>query len=512
VHSKPVIVTYGTKKRIYVGTNEGFLHSFDDQGVEQFAFMPKTLLKNIDVQYRNDSADKHVSGVDGEITTWLIDSNHDGQWTIGEKVILFFGLRRGGSAYYALDVSDPEAAPKVLWRIDPSMTGFSQLAQTWSTPVLTQLRYGGNPADEKLKPVLIFGGGYNPRIDEEDKSARSAASTANIGTTVFIVDALGKGDGTTELLWKADHSEMKYSIPSTIRALDMDRNGSVDRLYFGDMGGNIWRADLDAGKFLSTPSLYDLSKAKVTKLAALGDNTGTDLRKFFAEPDVAFFRHNGRFLLTVAIGSGYRAHPLNENIVDRFYVLRDQYALRTPDASFQTITETGSSQPLIAPVDKTKNLLDNDYFGWYRELNAINHEKVLARTTTFLNRVSFTSFGKTAPKVVEEGSCDIVTNFQSRAYVLDLLRGNAVIDFDTAKTGNEASIKVSDDEIVATPQIIFGKVKPTSGTTCTKDNCHQSISLRAGKLDRPIVDDSTGGGNVDITTLLPKVFWREEEK
>ena len=329
---------------------------------------------------------------------------------------------------------------------------------------------------------------------------------------MFIVDAVGNGDGTTNMLWKANHSDMKYSIPGNIRALDMDRNGSVDRLYFGDMGGNIWRVDLNAGNFLATPAMHDLSKAKVTKFAELGNNTGSDLRKFFSEPDVAFFRHNGRFLLTVAIGSGYRAHPLNENIVDRFYVLRDQYVMRTPDGSFQTITETGSATPIKAPVSTTKKLLANDYYGWYRELTAINHEKVLASATTFMNRISFTSFGKTAPKAVGDGSCETETNFQSRAYVLGLLRGGAVIDFDTGKAGKEASVKVSDDEIVFTPQIIFGKVKPSSGAKCTKDDCHQSITMRVGKLNAPFVDDTTAGGNVDITTLLPKVFWREEEK
>ena len=389
------------------------------------------------------------------------------------------------------------------------MTGFSQLGQTWSTPVLTQLRYGGNIADSKLKPVLIFGGGYNTRIDEADKSLRPIAATSNSGTTVFIVDAVGNGDGTTNKLWQAHHSDMKYAIPGNIRALDMDRNGSVDRLYFGDMGGNIWRVDLNAGNFSTTPSMHDLSKAKVTKLAKLGNNAGSDLRKFFYEPDVAFFRYGGKFLLTVAIGSGYRAHPLNENIVDRFYVLRDQYVLRIPDANFKTITETGSTSPIKAPINKTKNLLDGDYYGWYRDLNAINHEKVLATATTFMNRVSFTSFGKTVPKAIAKESCETVTNFQSRADVLGLLRGDAVIDFGNGKT---PSTPVSTDEIAATPQIIFGKVKPSTGTKCSKDDCHQSITMRIGKLDKPFVDDTTAGGNVDITTLIPKVFWREEEK
>ena len=504
IHSKPVVITYGTEKRVFIGTNEGFLHSFDAKtGEEKFAFMPQILLKNIAVQYKNQSSDKHLSGVDGEITSWIQDVNHNGQWDAGEKVVLFFGLRRGGHAYYALDVSDPTKNPTLLWKIDDSMADFSELGQTWSTPVLTQLRYG---KDASLRPVLIFGGGYNERIDEEDTKLRALASSNNKGSSVYIVNAI-----TGAFIWRADpsNSVMKYAVPATIRALDMDRNGSVDRLYFGDMGGNIWRVDLNAGDFEASPTLHDLSKAKLTKLAALGNNTGTDLRKFFYEPDVAFFRHQGRFLLTIAIGSGYRSHPLNENIVNRFFVLRDQYVLRLPDANFKTIQATDL---LKAPVNSTQKLLDNNYYGWYRELNTLQYEKVLATATTFMNRVIFTTFGKTAPVAVTAGSCDTVTNFQSRAYVIDLLRGDAVIDFDSGQTGNEASTKISNDEIVATPQIIFGQIKSSTDTACSKTDCSQTISMRVGKKNTPFVDTSTTGGNVDITTLLPKVFWREEEK
>ncbi len=504
IHSKPVVITYGTEKRVFIGSNEGFLHSFDAKtGKEKFAFMPQLLLKNIDVQYRNQSSDKHLSGVDAEITSWINDVNHNGQWDTGEKVVLFFGLRRGGKAYYALDVSDPTKDPTLLWKIDASMPDFSELGQTWSTPVLTQLRYG---KDATLRPVLIFGGGYNERIDEEETKLRVAESTNNAGTSVYIINAL-----TGDFIWRADSSDgqIEYSVPGSVRALDMDRNGSVDRLYFGDMGGNIWRVDLNAGDFEASPTLHDLSKAKLSKLAALGNNTGSDLRKFFYEPDVAFFRHQGKFLLTIAIGSGYRSHPLNENIVNRFFVLRDQYVLRLPDASFKTIQETDL---LKAPVDSTQKLLDNSYYGWYRELNIIQHEKVLATATTFMNRVIFTTFGKTTPVAITTGSCDVVTNFQSRAYVIDLLRGGAVIDFDSGQTGNEASTKISNDEIVATPQIIFGQIKSSTGTACSKTDCSQTISMRVGKKNTPFVDTSTTGGNVDITTLLPKVFWREEEK
>ena len=507
VHSKPVVVSYASEKRVFVGTNEGYLHSFDaDTGEEKFAFMPETLLKNIIVQYNNNSKDKHLSGVDGEITVWVQDTNHNAKVDTGEKVYLFFGLRRGGRAYYALDVSDPTKDPKLLWRIDPSQSDFSELGQTWSKPVLARLRYGKN---KDLRPVLIFGGGYNTRIDEEDISLRPAASTSNKGTSVYIVNA-----ETGALIWRADNlnitEDMKYSVPSTISALDMDRNGSVDRLYFGDMGGNVWRVDLNAGDFIPKGDLHDVSKATLHKLAELG-GSGKDLRKFFYEPDVAFFKNYGSLYLTIAMGSGYRSHPLNENITDRFYVLRDKYVLNTPDSNFKTIEKDSGVNLVKAPVDKKLNLLDAAYYGWYLDLTATQHEKILSPAVTFMNRVAFSSFGKTSSTTgATAGSCDVKTNFQSRAYVLDLLRGHAVIDFDSSSPGNEVSIKTSNEEIISTPQIFFNKIRSSKGKACSKNDCGQTFSIRAGKNKSSFVNKATSGGKVNISNELPKVFWRAQ--
>lgn len=48
----------------------------------------------------------HVYGIDGPLTLWSYDKNHDGEIksTDGDKRVLFFGLRRGGKAYYALSL------------------------------------------------------------------------------------------------------------------------------------------------------------------------------------------------------------------------------------------------------------------------------------------------------------------------------------------------------------------------------------------------------------------------
>ena len=85
---------------------------------------------------------------------------------------------------------------------------------------------------------------------------------------------------------------------------------------------------------------------------------------------------------------------MNENTVDRFYVLRDQYVLNTPDANFKTIEKDSGINLDKAPLATTKNLLAADYYGWYLDITATKYEKVLSQATTFMNRVAFSSLVK----------------------------------------------------------------------------------------------------------------------
>ena len=45
------------------------------------------------------------------------DGNGDGIINGSDKVWIFFGLRRGGSSYYAMDVSSPNS-PSLMWHIN----------------------------------------------------------------------------------------------------------------------------------------------------------------------------------------------------------------------------------------------------------------------------------------------------------------------------------------------------------------------------------------------------------
>ena len=49
-----------------------------------------------------------------------------------------------------------------------------------------------------------------------------------------------------------------------------------------------------------------------------------DARRFYYAPDVSVVTPRGSApYLNIAIGSGYRGHPLDEEIQDRFYSIRD---------------------------------------------------------------------------------------------------------------------------------------------------------------------------------------------
>ena len=105
-------------------------------GEELFAFMPQELLPNLQQIKTNLATGSHIYGLDGAITLRHDDSDGDRVIDSGERAILYFGMRRGGNHYYALEVSDINN-PKLLWKISGGAGDFINLGQTWSRMVLT---------------------------------------------------------------------------------------------------------------------------------------------------------------------------------------------------------------------------------------------------------------------------------------------------------------------------------------------------------------------------------------
>ena len=425
IHSKPVVVDYpnlNNRRVIFVGTNEGFLHAINDSdGSEAFAYMPSELLDNIKLQKDNSSNVTHPYGVDGEITVWKGKVNAT---DTSEKTMLFFGLRRGGKAYYALDVTNPDA-PELRWKITPTVNGdFDKLGYTWSKPKVAKVKV--NQSDTKPTNVLIFGGGYvddhglEPGHKDAQGNPVAEADNSGTGADVYIVDM---DDGSK--LWNAaapgNNVTIDYAIPANVRELDLDGNGLLDHMYFADTGGKVWRVDI----------IGSLQDVKVYPFAELG--VSTPKRKFFTEPDVAFFKHAGRFVNSIAIGSGDRPNPLDNNNQDAMFVLLDKHPLpyhstETPDkpvaittSDLKTISDvsTGLNKSIFSSVNKDKK-------GWYYPL-AVG-EKILTPALTFQNKIIFTSFAVDNASAAPVDPCVQDSKTGSYFYALDLYNAKSVIN------------------------------------------------------------------------------------
>jgi len=535
LHTEPLVVTYakgaadgsGKKQYIFAATNEGYLHAFDvDSGKEKFVFAPEALLKNSFSLFNNaGTARDHKYGVDGTLTYWHDDANHDGNVDSSEKVYLYFGLRRGGRAYYALDVSNinqENPQVKLLWKKTNDDDGMGLLGQTWSAPYLAKVR----TSDGTKKEAMIISGGYDQKDDRDDplkpKFLDDATTTVTsdnredaMGHNIYILDM-----HTGELLWDLDgsmseNSPLKNSIPGGVRILDVDRNGVIDRMYFADTGGFVWRLDLSEALSKSGDD-----KSKLTKLASLAVKDSRDARKFYNEPDVAVMSPNGKTMFAVSIGSGFRAHPQDKTIHDKFFVLKDVSPYDELASDFDAIEVDSLASVSVSGSAGSVALTQSGFGdankdkGWYLSFPEDTGEKVLATAITVDGIIAFTSM---VPKVVTD-SVDVCKAPVSdgRLYALNILTGEAGFNLDESEesnvkdriTDNDAFVSIVRGEIPGKPQIVFNSVEKNSildaSGEATKTQCSHPIDIRNGKK----LSQVTGYD----ACRLESVYWNDPEQ
>lgn len=386
LHSSPSAITYmeGGEEtvRLIVGTNDGLLHLINAKdsgagaGREEWAFLPSEMLSIQPQIMSNVSVGGRVYGMDGTPTVWM-NAGSDGIVNEnGESVRVFAGMRRGGSNYYALDVTDPQA-PKLMWVIKGAVMGssasteekeevetqqptlgFERLGQSWSNPLATKIIWNG-----QSRNVLIFAGGFDPNL--EKTSFKYEKST--IGNSIYIVDLEEGTSGT--LLWWASNTpaaeeggnaqflqlkDMEYAIPSTVALADTDGDRHKDRLYVGDLGGQVWRVDLNN---LGNQGGYDAGVGAV--LARIG--AGTEHRRFFYPPAIYLEAENN----WVTIISGSRPIPLDTVIQDRFFAFKDRAtsselrALFEGDGLKDCEGKPGASHPPFCTINSSNMPLVN---------------------------------------------------------------------------------------------------------------------------------------------------------
>ena len=445
LHTRPKVVDYGgaTGSVLFFSTNQGMLHAVDVNapstigdtagGNELFAFIPHRLLGSLYEQSNNVVGANHIYGLDGDLSIWRQDLDKNGAIDGADKVYLYLGMRRGGNAYYAFDVTDP-SDPILLWQIDPSTPGFAKLGQTWSGLQRAKVNDNGTERD-----VLVFGGGYDPAQDTAG-TARAAAGDAT-GAGVYIVDAVSgvllNSIGNNVIDYGVGVAGMNYSIPGNIRITDSDSNGIDDRLYFADMGSRLWRIDIKEGANLSVPSTI-----RGYMLADLGTDTdgNTTLatnRRFFYAPSVARVTRAGSLVYALSIGSGYRAHPLDGTISDKLFTIFDVNPTVGPPASTPSAimladtydASANAVQTGATDADRTsaKSAMESAS-GWRIDLAA--NEKALARVKIFRNRLFATTFAPDAPADACSGA-----NYTNRLYAMNLLDATPALPADVDQDG-----------------------------------------------------------------------------
>lgn len=515
---------------IFQGTNDGMLHAFRDcNGEEAWAFIPPSLLPRL----KNMRDPSHSFYVDTTASLYQHDANGDGhiRKAAGDYAILLFGLRRGGGrsdlsstdshgSFYALDVSDPEA-PVFMWEISNQTAGFAELAQTWSQPKLARFKIG-----TARKIAMVVGAGYDNAEDLRWGSTQTYPdAVADISETYFATDDFtvgmstgtrtsplyprGRGiyiveiatlsgtplapnfDNTGTKIWSYTYGatattsanaktspEMTFSIPSDIFVLDRNLDGNTDKIYVGDVGGNLWRFEVGD----TVPANWDGGKIFSSNPGA----DGTNGRKIFYKPDVTFLdSHNNM----IYFGTGDREHPQNYlnpgaggAVVDRIYAFRDKDTTTTllTEANLVDVT-TNILQQDADPddvADQKALLASPDKYGWYIKLNAANHdgEKVLAPNSVFNNVAFCTSYQPltSAQLNLISNPCQPGNLGTSRLYAVNYLTGEAVYNYNTG-TGSD----------------VFGENQDTSTNARAVDTDGDGNSFVLRRSDREV---TLGGG------------------
>ena len=448
LHSQPLVLNYGASDpndpdpdlRLLVGSNSGFVHLFaNDDGEEDWAFFPKELAGILPARRRNALSSDNVYGMDLTPVAYTYDSNRDGTLDSGDgdKVWVYLGMRMGGKAYYALDLSNPDS-PSFMWRIGKDSSGFGELAQSWSEPVVTTIP--GYAEDGISKPVLVFGAGY-----DTSKDAAGVGAPDVEGRGLFIVDAQ-----TGALIWSVtpainsatNLSEplLLHSVPANVTVLDSNGDQLTDRIYFGDTGGNLWRVDLP-GNALPTASQ---DTWRIVKLAAFNGGTNATDRRIFNAPDVVRIRQGGKAIDAIIIGTGDRTNPISTDVDDRVYLIRDKatapYATARPstgDCADPDVVDFRCSLPLsdsdlfdisdntiITGTDAEKAVAIaalSNADGWRFDL-ANAGEKSLARTITINGRAFIPTF--TPANLLDDiDSCEPDSG-TGRMYIFDIYTGD----------------------------------------------------------------------------------------
>ena len=409
------------KKMVYVGGNDGMLHAFvasvwvdsdgpegnndlghwayDPQenaqiGRELWSYIPSNLLSELKELARTDYGTEdgcpHRTMVDLSPYAWDVFIDPTGsndpdnrEW----RTVLIGGERGGGDVYFAIDITDPDAPPKILWEYSvlrnlvqlqsPDSTNYTavwpyrdlgiyeqvkNLPISYSIPYVGKLNTSnvsfrtasrvkpmeaGNPTPTVLDTgselsgwISFFGGGA--RIFDPEDLVTSGTDT--VKPYLFAID-VERGINLFQYLWPmvqttvggtwgSSLNETPYAVSSPVVEDLWDANGKkasdgfLDHIYMGDLNGQFYsiKFNLDS---INKGLKIDIWKTKPIADGLETNSYRSDYQPITVKPTVAFDPYKN---LRVYFGTGKFENVGTEND-DRsdtakmsFYAFKDSEA------------------------------------------------------------------------------------------------------------------------------------------------------------------------------------------
>ena len=392
---------------VLAGANDGMMHAFrESDGAELWGFIPPDQLD--DLKDLTANSGQHDFLVDGSPIAADVKIGATPTW----KTMVMFGQRRGGRNYYALDITNT-TNPLYMWSFTDAKVG-----ETWSEPVIGRIKL----SDGTTKFVAFVGGGYD------------TASNNTSGKAFFIID-LENG----AKLWEYsnpgsvsdDRQYMNFSIAAPPRAVDLNNDGHVDRVYIGDVGGQLWKFDFSTPATISGGVITNWNAAQTGKRFFVGSPSQANppaaseyypAQGIYTPPALALDAAKN---LWVYFGTGDRNHPNNASS-NRFYAIKD-----TTEVNGAAVMTQGSYFQESSLTDVTAGT-GTVTQGFYIRLGVnaagtvVNpNEKILSAVDAFAGVVFFTTFTPTTATVCNGGGGD------ARLYAVNLTTGDAALDLTT---------------------------------------------------------------------------------
>ena len=485
---------------VYIGANDGAIHAFrltDKKagdgtieaygGEEVWRFYPKAVQDNLNKALTEDHWDMcdgdtycHRYFVDGSpIAGDIFDGT---EW----KTMLVTGLREGGEAYFALDITsgkpfdDASNPSKYMWEFTDT-----ELGQTWADPAISRVAKDGggtswavffgsgykeNPFDQAAKEAYLYGIEANDKGNLWVDSSSNPINRIKISSSTLVDDALSP------------------PLPA-----DIEGDYISDVLYTGNLYGSMYRVkNIGKGMDPVVSKLFD------------SENTSDHSHPIRAKADYGYTEDND--VIRVFFGTGIYETQVDKysTVQQYFFSLKDDvtgnrtYTMSDTDlaklkADYVVDDTTGKKYRVITGTNDNKDSwvigLDNFSTG------LLGSERVISQPLVVAGTVFFTTF------IPDEDVC--AGNGKSWLFAVDM---------ETGLPPTKPVFDINGDGVVNSYDVV------TSGD---KKYIPAALSIGAGQPSKPVLHKdtmfitTTGGGlssmKVSLAEQLTKMTsWKEK--